>query len=533
MEDELIASALMQWKELPKLTVLSGIEASKKYSNNTLACKRKINGALIPKEGCDLKKIVLIANKNKTSLYPFSCGHNWGYGGSTPVQDGCVILDLSQLNSIISFDSELGLITVEPGVTTGQLDAYLIKHQLPFMTPITGAGPHCSLMGNALEHGYGLNPYADHFASVMALEVILPDGSIYKKAFSFEEDETTFPVYKWGVGPYLDGLFSQGNFGIVTKMTIALAPKFNNISSVMLKIDSDQQLITLIPHLREVLQSVGGVLGPIKITNLHRVNAIKKLFPNADSNNFSIFSKKAERKLQQLEISDWLATFAIYSDAKVIQAVKSVIKHKLKAYVSNISFANSRELSYMKNMLRLIKPNKKINSWLTSIDQLEKLLNTFSGHPNEDALFVPYLKTNEIPKTELNPDRDNCGLIWFTPLVAMKEYDVKTYLETVRSVLLAHKIEFLVTMTSLSNYCFDSTIPIVFDKTKPNEIENANNCYRALFMACQEKGFIPYRLPIEYMDLVVDQAHPHWKLVKQIKSAIDKFNIIAPGRYEN
>ena len=76
-----------------------------------------------------------------------------------------------------------------------------------------------------LERGYGITPYADHFAAVTALEAVLPDGRIYRSALSELGGATVDRAYKWGIGPYIDGLFAQGNFAVVTNMTIALAPR--------------------------------------------------------------------------------------------------------------------------------------------------------------------------------------------------------------------------------------------------------------------------------------------------------------------
>ena len=120
-------------------------------------------------------------------------------------------------------DPELGLVTVEPGVTQAQLRSYLDEHHLPFMVPASGAGPSCSLLGNAVERGYGITPYSDHFAAVTALEAVLPNGEVYRSAHAAMGGTTVDRAFKWGVGPYLEGLFTQGTFGIVTEMTYSFS----------------------------------------------------------------------------------------------------------------------------------------------------------------------------------------------------------------------------------------------------------------------------------------------------------------------
>src|SRR5262249_43277345 len=139
-----------------------------------------------------------------------------------PVRDDCMILDLSALTRIRRFEAESGVVTVEPGVTQGMLADFLTRGGHPFLVPVTGAGPNCSLVGNALERGYGITPYTDHFGAVLALEAVLPDGSLYRSPLS-ELVADDAPAFKWGIGPYLDGLFTQGGCGVVTSVTIALA----------------------------------------------------------------------------------------------------------------------------------------------------------------------------------------------------------------------------------------------------------------------------------------------------------------------
>ncbi len=40
---------------------------------------------------------------------------------------------------------------------------FLDRHGLDYLVPTTGVGPNGSILGNALDGGYGLTPIADHF----------------------------------------------------------------------------------------------------------------------------------------------------------------------------------------------------------------------------------------------------------------------------------------------------------------------------------------------------------------------------------
>jgi 4-cresol dehydrogenase (hydroxylating) len=146
--------ALEEWsKILPPDAVLTGASLAS-YRQNCLSLTRDTAAALRPSTEADVVRVVQIANRYRVPLYTISTGHNWGYGSALPVCGGCVILDLSRMNRILDMDPELGLVTLEPGVTQKQLFDYLDRHGLNFFVPTTGAGPSASIVGNALERGW-------------------------------------------------------------------------------------------------------------------------------------------------------------------------------------------------------------------------------------------------------------------------------------------------------------------------------------------------------------------------------------------
>ena len=223
-----IEIALSEWENVleknsqhaPKIKILKDTE----ILDTCIAIPRNIIAILFPSTEKEVIDCVVIANKFKVPIYPVSIGNNWGYGSTGPVVNNCVILNLSRMDQILEFDPEIGIITVQPGVTQHKLAQFLDVNDYPYLIPVTGAGPECSILGNAIERGYGVTPYADHFLSVMSLRAILADGSIYKPALSQLGNSSLDGSYKWGIGPYIDGLFTQSNLGIVISMTIVLAP---------------------------------------------------------------------------------------------------------------------------------------------------------------------------------------------------------------------------------------------------------------------------------------------------------------------
>jgi len=65
----------------------------------------------------------------------------------------------------------------------------------------------------------------DHFGMHCGMEIILPNGELIRTGMGAMPDANTshgsantWQLFQYGFGPYPDGLFSQSNYGIVTKM---------------------------------------------------------------------------------------------------------------------------------------------------------------------------------------------------------------------------------------------------------------------------------------------------------------------------
>lgn len=502
------------------------------YATCTIPDRRAIPAVLLPKTREDVAVLLAIANRHHTPIYPISTGNNWGYGSSSPVKDGCVIVDLSRMNQILSFDADLGLVTVEPGVTQGQLQHYLESHNLPFITPTTGAGPNCSLIGNALERGYGITPYADHFGAATWLEAVLPSGDIYRGALTDLGGTEVDRTHKWGLGPYIDGIFTQANLGIVTKMTFALARKQPHMLAFFFGLADDQLEVT-VQSIQAILSSVGGITSSINLMNARRVLAMiaPRATPPVDQGP-AIPDSMIKDVAKKHRLEDWTGIGAIYGEKAIVRAGRNVVRSKLGPHVKRLMFIKP---AWARGLQRALGYAPWLQGAMASlfVDRLNESLRLLEGIPSEAALQLAYWKSGTRPKPgqALNPARDGCGLMWYAPLVPMKPDAVRHYVDMVTRVCLEHEIDPLITLTSLSDRCFDSTVPLLLDKGDVNEIRNANDCFKALYETGRLHGFLPYRLGIDTMHLFTQANTSSSQLIDKIKAAIDPNRIISPGRY--
>lgn len=529
-----LSAAIEAWRQrLGEVVVVPRESAQQRYGASTTGIERTIPAALRPQSVEQIRAIVAIARDHSVPLYPISTGHNWGYGSANPVRDDCVVLDLSGLDRIVEMDRELGLVTVEPGVTQQILSDYLDRERLPFLVPVTGAGPDCSLVGNALERGYGITPYADHFAAVTALEAVLPDGRLYRSALSELGGAVVARAYKWGIGPYLDGLFAQGGFAVITQMTIALAPRPQRIEAFLFAVDHEAGLEVAVTAVQRVLREIGGVAGAVNLMNSCRVLAMAAPYPRDSAGSAGMLPPEVVADhADRHRIALWTGFGALYGNAAMVKAARRILREILRPAVRTLRFVTAGRIAAVERWLPCI-PGLRGGPLSRQAQMLAAAMQLVTGKPNRVALRLAYWRSAVAPRPAgmLDPAADGCGLIWYSPLVPMMPDRVRRYVAMVGDVCSRHAIEPLITLTSLSDRCFDSSVPLLFDRGDVTATKRAQACYLALLEAGKNEGFLPYRIGAQAMEWLVRPGLPCWDMVAAIKSAIDPGGIIAPGRY--
>ena len=531
MTSSSIESAIAEWAAiLGKSRVTSA--SAENLGASTIGTRRSIPAVLRPETQEQVADILQIAQRWKVPVYPVSTGNNWGYGSANPVEDDCVILDLSQLDRISDFDPEMGVVTVGPGVTQGALRDFLDRHDGDYLVPVTGAGPTCSILGNALERGYGITPITDHFAAVTKIEAILPDGSLYRTPLSELGGAEIDGLFKWGLGPYLDGLFSQGNFGVVVNMTIALAPAPETVTAFFFSTKDDAKLEALVPKVRSVLRALSGSVVAINLLNSQRMLSMMAPFPEDKAIDGVLPAHEIEALADSHGVPAWSGVGAIYASKEVAGAARRTLRRILGPVTDRLVFINRRRVKAART-IACVLPRRLATRVKGMADTLSGALEIMHGTPNDVALALAYWRSGTLPEPgqPKNPARDGCGLIWFAPLVPIRGNDVRRYTEMIERICPQYGVNPLITLTTVNDRCFDSTVPLLFDRGDPDATARARDCYRALLNAGQREGFLPYRLNVDAMDTLNNGRSALPGLASQLKAAVDPNFILAPGRY--
>ena len=529
-----LTTAFSEWQDLlGAAQVLNSEAASAAYGSDTSHIERRIAGALRIRDSADLPSVMQIASRHRVPVYPISTGKNWGYGSSLPARDDCIIIDLGALKRIIHFDDELGVVTLEPGVTQGMLSDFLAAGKHPFLVPVTGAGPTCSLLANALERGYGVTPHVDHFGAVTDIEAVLPDGSLYRTALRETGGDELARLFKWGIGPYATGLFTQSGFGIVTRMSIILARRPECVKVCLFSIKDDALLETTVLRIRSIMGRLSGTVGAINLMNQHRMLSMAAPYPANQIGADGLIPAHVLAALgKQYQIYPWTGFGTLYGTKRMVAAAQKEMKAALGDISTRLMFLTPQRAQQLGKLAHLI-PGKMGNGLQGVTTTLVKSLELVAGRPNETALPLAYWR-NSLPQVTgslKNPAIDGCGLTWYAPLVPMRPADLRAYVNMVKEIAPRYGLEPLITFTTLSDKLFDSTVPLVFDRSNPKAVAAAAECYKELFETGRARGWFPYRVGVNTMQTLMSLQSDSITFQARIRKDLDPHDIMAPGRY--
>ena len=451
-------------------------------------------GAISPGTAEEVQQIMAICNEHKIPVWPISTGKNFGYGTAAPAMRGTLILDLKRLDRILDFDPVLGTVLVEPGVTYRKLLDYINEHNYPFWIDPPGPGMIVGPVGQALERGIGYSAYGDHFGHACGFEVVLADGQIMRTGNGTIPKNNTFTTTKYGYGPYLDGIFSQSNFGVVTKMGLWLMPRpevykpflvvFKNHDDVLQAVEICQQL-----KLHNVIKNT-PIVG-------HILYQVAQQVRRADVFNGegSITDEWVSQYAVDNRLGVWAIPAALYGSEEQVAADWKLVKKAFRGTGGMI---------------------------LTDL-----LLHEDKGWQHAKRQMAGQLDLDEFG---LYNWRGGGGSVWFGVTLQARGKEAKRFVDLAKSVLAEYGFDFMGGFMVQAREMV-AVIDLLYDRSNPEEKINAHDCYEKLISEFANIGIGVYRTNIGFMDRAAEIQGPVRRDINQrIKRALDPNGIIAPGK---
>ena len=216
------------------------------YSRNVDPVLQGVPDIVIrPKDAKEISEILKVANEENISVTPRG-GGDCEFGGSKPIGDGGIVLDLKRMNNIVNLDQDNLIVTVDAGISWAKLNEYLCHFGLYTGCLGPGSGLTASV-GGGISHqsvgGGGCAKYGSCTNQLVSLEVVLPTGEIIETG-SQANKYSKFPFNRFGNGPDLASLFcgDNGIFGVKTKASLQIFPKppFANYKTFLMPRKSEE-----------------------------------------------------------------------------------------------------------------------------------------------------------------------------------------------------------------------------------------------------------------------------------------------------
>lgn len=503
-----------------------------RYATATFPTPHSVPAVIRPGTREDVQACLRIANEFRVPVYPISTGLNTGYGSTVPAADGCVVMELKRLDRIIEYNADLGYVTVEPGVTQEQLYAYLRERNAPYWLDVTGASPRHSMIGNIAERGFGHTAYSDHFAHIGGMQVVLPQGDLIATGFGQYDNAKATGVYRWGVGPHYDGLFTQSNLGVIVEATIWLMPTPAYTQFFACRIDNDADLPVLIEALRP-LRLDGTIRSAMHIGNDYKIISAIQSYPwDASKGETPLPQDVLAAKSKEWDCGPWNASGALYGTRAEVRAARRKVKKALKGKVQRLQFLDQ-------NLLWLAEKVAKPYQWVTGVNlqemmkMLKPVFGMTQGVPSAGMLPSNYWRKHALPavSADLSPEQDNCGVLWIAPVAPTSGVHASAIWDIVRSTMLGHGYEPAVSITLLTERTIDCVVNVSYDRDVPGEDERAMACHDDMLARLCEAGYYPYRLGIQTVGKMPRKTDAYESFFKGIREQLDPNGILAPGRY--
>ena len=470
--------------------------------------ERTAAAAVSPESVAEVQAVVRIANRFGIALYTISTGKNLTYGGSAPVYSGSVILDLKRMNRILEVSERNACALVEPGVSYFDLYRHIRENKLKLWIdcPDPGWG---SPLGNALDHGAGYTgiPYRDHFDAHCGMEIVLANGEIVRTGMGALPGSKTWQQFKYGMGPIVDGLFAQSNFGVVTKMGFWLLPEPEAALAVTASVsryaDYAPFCDTLIALMYEgLIQSQTSIASPI--LNLPPDPALAARLQRRGPERIAAIDESSRAR----GLPVWVAPFVFYGHEKVIRAQWEVVKSRLAA-ISGAAFTEEPLLKFPLSDAQVVK--------LADPARL--------GVPS-----LAYFASRHAPG-----ERPLEGHIDFSPIVPMQGEEILKALEVFGQLFAQMGVA---PLGGLALFYHTRTATIIYAIPTGRDADTNRKAREAMSKAIEigaARGWGEYRIHPAYMDKAVGVYNygggSLLRLQESLKDALDPKGILSAGRY--
>lgn len=525
------AAAIHEWAAaLGDVAIETDAAVLSRYARTTSTASNRPLAILSPTSTHQVQRALQIASKHGVGVHPISRGKNWGYGDACPPGPNQVVMDLGRMNRILEVNAELAYAVIEPGVTQEQLYRHLRDHNVPLWMDSSGAGREASLVGNILERGFGHTRYGDRILSVCGMEVVLGDGRILNTGFGHYPNARSHRTYRYGIGPFLDGIFSQSNYGVVTRMGIWLLPEPEDFCAFLFSAPNEADLPAIIDALAP-LRMQGILQSTIHVANDLRTISGRMGYPWDRAGGRTPLPQDIRAELRrEFMLGAWNGLGALYGTRETVAAARKVVARALRPFKP--TFLNDRKLKLAARLQRALGWTDWGRRMGERLRVVEPVYGLLKGIPTDEPLRGASWRVRPPgPSEPTDPLDCHAGLMWVAPTLPATGSAAQDLMKLLEPIYARHGFETLVTFTLITERALCCVSNVAFDRREAEEAKRASACYEELTDALLREGYISYRAGARGMAKLNAEPSTFWDVAGQIKRVLDPANVVSPGKY--
>lgn len=200
-----------------------------------------------PASTAELSAVVSICARHRIPMVPQ--GGNTGLAGAaTPQGDRTeIVVSVGRMRRVREFDAANATITVEAGITLGEVRTRANESGLLFPVGLGSEGS-CQIGGNIATNAGGTQVlrYGNIRPQVLGLEVVLPDGRIWDGLRSLRKDSAGYDMKQIFIG-------SEGTLGFITAAVLRLQSRPSDTATAFLSIPDPAAALEILSLARNSL----------------------------------------------------------------------------------------------------------------------------------------------------------------------------------------------------------------------------------------------------------------------------------------
>lgn len=461
-------------------------------------------GVVQPDSVEHVQAIVRIAAAHGVPVWAQGQGRNNGYGGAAPRVSGGITINFRRMNRVLSIDPELGVALIEPGASFQDIYDAIEAAGADLMVSVPDIG-WGSMGGNQQDNGLTYLPYGKDWKNICGLEVVTADGELLRTGMGAMDGNPSWNLYRRSLGPTIEPLFFQGNFGVVTKLGLWLMPKPEVITHVHIDVARDEDLIPLVDTLRRLrldgtIDGVPCILNTLLIASTiapraHWYAPEEGVIPDAVIDEIAA----------KIGIGRWHLRFALYDDVEIGEIKLRKVREAFGAI-----------------------PDAKIRHTTTGPDEWATLPDP------SDRVYagVPNLDWNTMAGWRGGTHGGHMSFAPVAPLSGRQVYDLQMWL---KAQFERNGIDHTADLIVVNERSLCSVAGITFDIDDEKATADGYRVMQELVREAGRIGYGEYRAHLHFMDLAQEQYafndHAYRRFVEKIKDAVDPRGILNPGRH--